>query len=81
MYKIIILIALLIGGCSAKSSWAPSSTQDDYDRVIASYCLEKNRGHDAYNACINHMKNEYLSNWEVNYINEKTKWWRENNER
>ena len=30
-----------------------------------------------YNECLKHMRNGYLTNEEINYINEKTKWWRE----
>ena len=76
MNRILVLILLAASGCANLPPDKLNATQEDYQNVIGRYCKMKypNNG---YNECLMHMKNGYLTNEEINYINERTKWWRE----
>ncbi|MEI6557687.1 MAG: hypothetical protein WCO00_04710 [Rhodospirillaceae bacterium] len=69
MRMIIIGLTLLVIGCAGAAT-AP----EEYNAILEQYCKLKFLDKD-FNGCMHHMKTGYLTNDEVNFINEKTSWW------
>ena len=73
------LVFIASSGCTLRSSDTVTGVQANYEVVSEQYCKQK-YPKAGYDACLNHMWQGYLTNEEINYINEKTRWWRVRND-
>jgi hypothetical protein len=66
-FAFLLFMLAAVAGCAASPTAA-------YDAIAESYCRQK-AGEPEVKGCALHMKTGYLTNEEINYINEKSRWW------
>lgn len=71
MRSLFIALILVLTGCAG-----PNSATAAYDAVAEMYCKQKFPNQNIA-GCLLHMKTGYLTNEEINFVNEKSRWWTE----
>ena len=74
-----LLAAVLLLTACAGADTGPDRTTAAYDAAAQAYCKKKFPNMNIA-GCMVHMKTGYLTNDEINFINEKTRWWDQKNE-